>query len=220
MKTHNWIRTDTIFIENQQIDALSNRPAWCASISEVGISDGEEKNLFLDESVTLSDNVVYHVKDIGANYWSLWNWHKIAASRLKKYYAQYPSAIDHLARSIGYRVRPSWIWQFKKGDVPGLVIGFVNDGIAGVPGVLEVVVERADGTVLAYGDLDAGYPLTGKVRQALFLLPIGTVWEGLHLKAYIHVKGMKYPVCWACKQQLTDDGALILRLTRGLSFKV
>jgi len=220
VKTHNWIRTDTIFIENQQIDALSNRPAWCASISEVGISDGEEKNLFLDESVTLSDNVVYHVKDIGANYWSLWNWHKIAASRLKKYYAQYPSAIDHLARSIGYRVRPSWIWQFKKGDVPGLVIGFVNDGIAGVPGVLEVVVERADGTVLAYGDLDAGYPLPGKVRQALFLLPTGTVWEGLRLKAYIHVKGMKYPVCWACKQQLTDDGALILRLTRGLSFKV
>src|SRR5690606_36978063 len=28
IRTFNWLRTDTIFIENTQIDALSNRPPW------------------------------------------------------------------------------------------------------------------------------------------------------------------------------------------------
>ena len=31
IRTHNWIRTDTIFIENTQIEALSNRPPWIAA---------------------------------------------------------------------------------------------------------------------------------------------------------------------------------------------
>ena len=30
VRSHNWMRTDTIFIENTQIEALSNRPPWTA----------------------------------------------------------------------------------------------------------------------------------------------------------------------------------------------
>jgi hypothetical protein len=33
----------------------------------------------------------------------------------------------------------------------------------------------------------------------------------LKLKAEIEVKGMRYPVRWACHQQLNDDGSLTLR---------
>jgi hypothetical protein len=93
----------------------------------------------------------------------------------------------------------------------GLIVGFANDGIAGVPGVLRVTVENQDGKVLKSGCLDAGYPLPGKIRQAQFVLPNVTDWKGLKLRAEIEVKGMRYPVRWACHQKLNDDGSLTLR---------
>jgi hypothetical protein len=90
-------------------------------------------------------------------------------------------------------------------------VGFANDGIAGVPGVLRVTVKSKDGKVLQSGCLDAGYPLPGKIRQAQFVLPQGTDWKELKLLAEIEVKGMRYPVRWACHQRLNDDGSLTLR---------
>jgi hypothetical protein len=95
--------------------------------------------------------------------------------------------------------------------LPGLVVGFVNDGIACVPGVLRVTVLGDDGRVHASGCLDPGYPMTRGVRQALFLLPKGTAWEGLKLKADLEVKGARHPVRWACRQALNHDGSLTLR---------
>jgi hypothetical protein len=92
----------------------------------------------------------------------------------------------------------------------------VNDGIAGVPGVLRVSVLSNAGAVLAAGSLDAGYPLPGKVRQAQFPLPRGTDWKGLRLTAELEVKGVRHPVRWACKQALNADGTLTLRPTPGV----
>lgn len=103
------------------------------------------------------------------------------------------------------------IWSYEDGGYLGLIIGFANDGIAGVPGVLRVTVESEDGKALKSGCLDAGYPLPGKLRQAQFVLPQGTKWRGLRLRAEIEVKGMRYPVRWACHQKLNDDGSLTLR---------
>src|SRR5438270_5540958 len=37
IRSNNWIRSDTIFIENEQIEALSNRPPWTAVMIEQGI---------------------------------------------------------------------------------------------------------------------------------------------------------------------------------------
>ncbi|HYM76384.1 MAG TPA: twin-arginine translocation signal domain-containing protein [Candidatus Dormibacteraeota bacterium] len=216
VRSCNWLRTDTIFIENEQIEELSNRPPWTGVTVEVGMSDGSPKSLKLDEGVTYTDNVVQHVRDVGACYFSLWNWHRIQADRVLNYYHQFPEAIDGLARQIGYRVRPSWVWTYEEGGYPGLIVGFVNDGIAAVPGVLRVSVTGADGRFLAGGCLDAGYPLQGKVRQAKFALPKGTKWKGLRLKAEIEVKGQRYPVRWACRQKLNEDGSLTLRQTVGL----
>ena len=212
-----WLRTDTIFIENEQIEALSNRPPWTAASIEVGISDGTPQRLRIDEGVTYSDNVIAHVKDVGASYFSLWNWHRISAGGLKRYYQAYPQALDLLARSIGYRVRPSWVWTYEERGEPGLIVGFVNDGIAGVPGVLRISVWTASGQELVAGCLDAGYPLPGRVRQALFPLPKGTAWQGLRLKAEIEIKALRTPVRWACHQKLNEDGTLTLRPTAGLN---
>jgi hypothetical protein len=108
-------------------------------------------------------------------------------------------------------VRPSFIWSYTDDGYLGLIIGFANDGIAGVPGVLRVTVESQDGKVLKSGCLDAGFPLPGKIRQAQFVLPQGADWRGLKLRGEIEVKGMRYPVRWACHQKLNDDGSLTLR---------
>jgi hypothetical protein len=212
-----WLRTDTIFIENEQIEALSNRPPWTAAAIEVGISDGSPKSLRPDEGVTYSDNVISHARDVGASYFSLWNWHRISAAGLSRYHQAYPQALDSLAKSIGYRVRPSWVWTYEERGEPGLIVGFANDGIAGVPGALRISVHSPAGQELCAGYLDPGYPLPGKVRQALLPLPKGTAWQGLRLKAEIEVKGQRHPVRWACHQKLNDDGSLTLRLTNGLN---
>ncbi len=212
-----WLRTDTIFIENEQIEALSNRPPWTAASIEVGISDGAPQSLHIDDGITYSDNVISHVRDVGASYFSLWNWHRISAAGLKRYYEAHPQGLDALARSIGYRVRPSWVWTYEERGEPGLIIGFVNDGIAGVPGALRISVVSPAGEELSSGYLDPGYPLPDHVRQALFPLPKGTPWQGLRLKAEIEVKGKRHAVRWACHQKLNDDGSLTLRATNGLN---
>jgi hypothetical protein len=211
IRSHNWIRTDTIFIENTQIEALSNRPPWIAAISEVGITTGDPEALGIVEGITRNENIISHVIDVGANYWSVWHWHNISVKNIMGYYEKYPQPIDHIARRIGYRIRPSWIWSYEKENYPGLVLGFANDGIAAVPGVLRVNVCREDGTIISSGCLDSGYPLPGKIRQARFELPRGLDWNGLKIKAELEVKGMTYPVRWACHQRTNDDGSLTLR---------
>jgi hypothetical protein len=91
------------------------------------------------------------------------------------------------------------------------VLGLVNDGVAGVPGALRISVIDSQGLKIAEGSLDPGYPRPGKVRQALFLLPKGTVVEGVKLYAEIEVKDKRYNVKWACHQKLENDGALVIR---------
>jgi hypothetical protein len=155
--------------------------------------------------------MIAHVIDVGANYWSLWNFHAISTKNLLSYYQAYPKSFDQINRRIGYRVRPSMIWSYEDSGYLGLIIAFANDGIAGVPGALRITVETAEGTILKSGCLDAGYPLPGKLRQAQFVLPQGTKFAGLKLRAEIEVKGMRYPVRWACRQKLNEDGSLTLR---------
>jgi len=211
VRTNNWIRSDTIFIENEQIEALSNRPAWIAAMIEQGVPGKAPNPQAAYEGISASDNIITHVLDVGANYWSLWNFHAISAQNLMSYYQAFPTWFDRINRRVGYRVRPSLIWSYEDEGYLGLIVGFANDGIAGVPGVLRVTVENQEGKTLKSGCLDAGYPLPGKIRQAQFVLPQGTKWQGLKLKAEIEVKGMRYPVRWACHQKLNDDGSLTLR---------
>ncbi len=211
IRTHNWLRTDTIFIENMQIESLSNRPPWTAAICEVGMTTGDPKSLRIVDGVTYTENIISHVIDVGANYWSLWNWHNLNAKNILSYYEKYPEPIEHIARRVGYRVRPSWIWTFEKEGHPGLIMGFVNDGISAVPGVLRVTVFSDDGKVNVSGCLDAGYPLPGKVRQAQLFLPVGTDWKGLKVKAELEIKGQTHPVNWACQQETNPDGSLTLK---------
>jgi hypothetical protein len=211
VRSNNWIRSDTIFIENEQIEALSNRPPWIGALLEQALPGKPPDTLAGHEGISPAENMISHIIDIGANYWSLWNFHQISAKNLASYYQAYPAWFDRINRRIGYRVRPSFLWSYEDDSYVGLIAGFANDGIAGVPGVLRITVVNQDGKPLVSGCLDAGYPLPGKIRQAQFVLPKGTKWQGLRLKAEIEVKGMRYPVRWACHQELNEDGSLTLR---------
>jgi hypothetical protein len=149
--------------------------------------------------------------DVGANYLSLWNFHDIRIENLTRTYDASRAQFDLINRRIGYNVRPSFIWKYARDGHAALIIGFANDGIAGVPGVLRVTIETPAGESVASGCLDAGYPLPGKIRQAQFVLPRGIAWEGLRLRAELEVKGSRHPVWWNCQQALNGDGSLTLR---------
>ncbi|MFH0758962.1 MAG: twin-arginine translocation signal domain-containing protein [Bacteroidota bacterium] len=167
IRSHNWLRTDTIFIENEQIEALSNRPPWAGALVENGISSGGPGTLRMSEGVSRSENIIRHAKDVSPNYFSLWNWHQISAARLNDSCAQFKEPIDELRVTIGYRVRPSWIWIYEQESCPTLIAGVVNDGVAGVPGALRIYVKNSRGR-----------------------------------------SGRQH---WPCRQELNEDGSLILR---------
>lgn len=217
LATNNWLRSDTIFIENQQIEALSNREAWVAATLEVGMSDGTSEDLEVYNGQTHTNDEIYHVMDVGANYYSLWNWQSISADKVLRYYKKYPQVIEKIAKKIGYRIRPSWVWSFEKEGHPGLVFGLVNDGIAGVPGALKLTLKTKSGEVIESGYVDPGYPKPSGVRQVRMMLPKGMDWKGLRLYADIKVKGQLYRVEWASRRKKNKDGSLTLTPTPGVS---
>lgn len=211
VRTNNWIRSDTIFIENTQIEALSNRPPWIAAISEVGMTTGAPDQLGIDDGVTQNEQVAAHVLAVGANYWSIWNWHHIAAANVLSYYDKYPDPIDHAARRIGYRIYPAFVWPFERDGGRGLVIGLANDGVAAPPGVIRLTLADEHGAPIATGCIDPGCPKPTGIHQVMMSWAGQRDWAGLRLKAELIVKSVAHPVRWACRQTLNDDGSLTMR---------
>ena len=72
-------------------------------------------------------------------------------------------------------MRPSWVWQRKRYGTSEVILGLVNDGVAGVPGILRVYVESDDKKVSVGGALDAGQPFGRRPRS--FRLPEGMEGE-------------------------------------------
>jgi hypothetical protein len=210
-----WLRSDSVILdEPEQIEELAHRPPWLAVVME----DGYHRHYRTDTpryrvdtaGVDVIEHTMLHALDVGANYWSLWT----EAGNVARYRERRPSAFDALERRIGYRVRPSWVWQRKRSSTDELVVAFANDGAASVPGVLRVFAETRDGKPLAGGGLDAGHPFAGRLRLASFLLPTGLAGSEVRLRAELEVKGARRPVRWACEQPLEPDGALVVRLKK------
>ena len=208
-----WLRSDSIILDEPiQIDQLSSRPPWLAVVME----DGYHRHYRTDDprfavdaaGVNVIDHAVLHCLDLGANYWSLWT----EAENLARYHERHPDGLDALRRRLGYRVRPSWIWQRKRDGATELVVAFANDGVAGVPGILRVFAETADGAVRVGGGLDPGQPEGGRLRLASFRLPRALEGRSVRLRAEIETRGVRRPVRWACAQPVSADGALEVRL--------
>lgn len=209
-----WLRSDSIINEEPiQIEELANRPAWLPVIMEDGyLREYDIGRIPVDAAgVNLRENAMLHVLDLGANYWSLWT----EPGNLARYNERYPEGFRGLQKRMGYRVRPSWIWQRKRFGTSELIIAVANDGVAGIPGVLRLTLESADSKFHQSGSLDGGHPHAGKIRQASFLLPREMKHSELRLRAEIETKGgMRRPVQWACAQPLNPDGSLRLTLKK------
>ena len=212
-----WLRTDSILVEEpEQIESIANRPAWLAAILEDGYfrryDSAAPGYLPLDRAgVNMLEVYMLHVLDLGGNYWSLWT----EADNLIHYHERFPRGFTRLGQRMGYRVRPSWIWQRKRYGRNELVVAFANDGVAGVPGILRVHVKTPDGKLISGGALDAGHPYGGKVRQAAFLLPRELEDHPVRLVAEIETKGgIRRPVRWACEQPLEPDGSFRVEVKR------
>ena len=207
-----WLRSDSILVEEPvQIEELSNRPAWLPVIMEDGYNrDYDVNTIPVDGAgVNLRENCMQHVLDVGGNYWSLWT----EAGNLARFNDRYPNGFRALRQSMGYRVRPSWIWQRKRYGTAELILGFVNDGAAGIPGVLRVTLESPDGGFRQSGSLDAGHPHAGKVRLASFVFPPGMDGQKVILRGEIEGKAaVRHPIRWACAQPLNPDGSLTIQL--------
>jgi len=205
-----WLRSDTIFIEPQQIELAGNRPPHIAFVSEVGMSDGTPESLRIENGIPHTENIIAHVRDVGANYWSLWNWHNIHASHVMNYYNQYPEGIDAFNRVIGYRIRPAWIWTYGEPPHMGLIVGLSNDGISGVPGMIRLTLLDQSGNPVSSAILEAGHPIPHQVKLTRLELPEGVGWEGTRLRAELIVKGLSHPIRWACRESVNPNGSITL----------
>jgi hypothetical protein len=208
-----WVRSDSIIVEEPiQIEELSNRPPWLAAILEDGyLREYDTQKLKLDASgINELENYMLHVLDLRANYWALWT----EADNLARYNQKYPRGFDRLRANMGYRLRPSWVWQRKRYGTSELIVCVSNRGVAGVPGVLWLQLESSDQKLKMRGALDAGHPNGGGHRQASFLLPEGYIGK-VQLSAQLEIRpGVKKPVAWACEQPLNPDGSITVELKR------
>jgi hypothetical protein len=209
-----WLRSDSIDLieEPIQVERLSNRPRWLAVVSE----QGNDRHYDIDRlpldrgGVNRMEWAIMHVLDLSANYWSLWT----EADNLRRYYERYPAGFHALQERMGYRVRPSWVWQRKRYDTSEIIVAFANNGVAGVPGVLRVFVESMDGRVSIGGGLDPGHPYGGRLRQASFVLPEGFEGQKMKIRGELETKSVVRPVRWSCAQPLNSDGSLTIELKR------
>ena len=207
-----WLRSDSILEieEPLQIENLANRPPWLAAIMEDGdLRQYDVRRIPVDAAgINKREQAMLHVLDLGANYWSLWT----EGENLKRYNERYPRGFATLQRRMGYRVRPSWVFQRKRYGTSEVIVCVTNDGVAGVPGILRLSLESMDGKFRMEGGLDAGHPYGGRIREASFLLPRGMEGQRLKLRAAIETKGVRRPVAWACAQPLDPDGAFSFQL--------
>ncbi len=181
-----WVRSDSIRVEEPiQIEELANRPPWLAAILEDGTyRKYDAATLPVDAAgVNAMENNMLHVLDVKANYWSLWT----ETANLASYNERYPRGFERLQANLGYRLRPSWVWQRKRSGTSELIVCVSNRGVAGVPGVLWLQIASPDGTFKLRGSLDAGYPHGGGLRMGSFLLPKGYVGK-VHLTAEIEIE--------------------------------
>ncbi len=202
-----WLRSDSVLVEEpEQIEELAHRPPWLAVVMEDGYYrqyGTDREYLPVDGAgVNALENTMAHVLDLGANYWSLWT----EGENLARFHQQLPAQFPFMRRRLGYRVRPSWVWQRKRFGTSEVVVAIVNDGVAGVPGLLRVFLESSDGKLRLGGSLDAGHPYAGKLRLASFVLPRGLEGQTLLFRAELETQGVRRPVQWAAAQPLISGG--------------
>lgn len=208
-----WLRSDSIIVEEPiQIDQLANRPPWLAAILEDGYLRAYDISKLTKDASGMNEleNYMLHTLDLRTNYWALWT----EAANLARYNDAYPRGFERLRANLGYRLRPSWVWQRKRQGTSELIVAVSNRGVAGVPGVLWLQVQNPDGQFQLRGTLDAGHPHGGGIRMGSFLLPKSFAGR-VHLSAQLEVRAeVLKPVAWACEQPINPDGSIAIEVKK------
>lgn len=206
-----WLRSDSIIIEEPiQIDQIANRPPWLAAILEDGyFRQYDIAKLKVDSAgINEMENYLLHNLDLRSNYWSLWT----ESDNLRAYNEKYPRGFERLQASLGYRLRPAWVWQRKRYGTSELIVAVANRGIAGMPGILWLTIENQQAGLKMNGALDPGQPHGGGTRECAFVLPKGFAGV-LHLSAQLELRpGVMKPIAWACEQPLNPDGSISIEV--------
>jgi len=206
-----WLRSDSIIIEEPiQIDQIANRPPWLAAILEDGyFRQYDIAKLKVDSAgVNEMENYLLHNLDLRSNYWSLWT----ESDNLRAYNEKYPRGFERLQASLGYRLRPAWVWQRKRYGTSELIVAVANRGVAGVPGILWLTIENQQTGLKMNGALDPGQPHGGGTRESAFVLPKGFAGI-LRLSAQLELRpGVMKPIAWACEQPLNPDGSISIEV--------
>jgi hypothetical protein len=206
-----WMRSDSVIVEEPiQIEEIAQRPPWLGAILEDGYwRQYDTTKLSPDGSgVNVLENYMLHVLDLRANYWALWT----EGGNLARYNEMYPRGFERLRANMGYRLRPSWVWQRKRQGTFELIVAVSNRGVAGVPGVLWLQLQSPDGRFNLRGSLDAGQPHGGGTRQASFLLPPDYTGP-INLSAGLEIRpGVWKAVAWACEQLPAPDGSISIQV--------
>ena len=83
-----------------------------------------------------SSKTSLHALDLRADYRALWT----EADNLGRYQERYPEGFATLLRRLGYRLRPSWIWQRERYGCPEWARAQPTNG----DGSLTIRLERHD----------------------------------------------------------------------------
>jgi len=213
MATGAWLRSDSIIVEEPiQIDQLANRPPWLAAILEDGYFRQYDIAKIPKDAAGICEleNYMLHTLDLRSNYWALWT----ESANLRRYNETYPRGFERLRANLGYRLRPSWIWQRKRHGTFEVIVAVSNHGVAGVPGVLWLQLATPDGQFKMRGTLDPGHPYGGGIRLASFLLP-KDIAGILRLSAELEIRpGVLKPIAWACEQPLNQDGSIDIEIKK------
>jgi hypothetical protein len=210
-----WVRSDSIRVEEPvQISQLVDRPLTAAAIIEDGTYRDHDASIFEhfeDGALGFNplDSMMLHALDADANYWGLWT----EAENLQRYFDVFPDALAQVNARLGYRLRPSWVWQRQRDDVDEIIVALSNDGVAAVPGSIRLTLFDRRGQVVDAGWLAAGHPAGDGLTQALIRVPRSLLGEEVGLAADIEVRpGVVHNVAWACSEPTDAEGRLWFRL--------
>ena len=210
LENDGWLRTDSVVIEEpQQLMMLKDRPAVSAAV----IEDGYYRHYKNDEkNLNGLRSLIPHVCDMGGNYWSLWT----EADNLSTYYEKEPEVFDDLKSCLGYRLRPSWIWQRKRTHRFELIVALKNDGVASAPGKLLLKCIDAKGEVITKGFLKSGEPLAGSLTIFSMDLPADVTEGKLFLFAQLYTPQFRvFDINWACSQSEMNRVSFEFTLLKG-----
>ena len=156
--------------------------------------------------------MVQRLCDFGVNYFGMgfnpWDFNRDVHN--------YQDIMDMMDEKVGYRLRPAMFWRRENDDKSqDIAIQLVNDGAGSVPGVLTIKVTYPDGTVVAQ-DLPAGAPFKGDPTLYTFRIPeqykTANEKDKIKVTAEIQLRGKRYPVRWAVRQELFNDYEIVLPL--------